>query len=75
MLKGPVRMKVEILRNIIIQTQMERLIGTEVRVNGFRENKGEKLLQLLKSKMEVRVAHGFNSNKNTSLIQKGGTCT
>ena len=75
MLKGPVRMKVDRLRNIKMQIQMEQLRDTEVRVNRFRENKGEKLLQLLKSKMEVRVAHGFNSNKNTSLIQKGGTCT
>ena len=46
----------------------------EVRVNGYIIRVEEKLARLLKLDTEVRVDHGYNSNKKNVLIQEGGAC-
>ena len=53
------------------QLQKDGLGDTKVRVNRTKANLEENMGGLLKSETSVRVAHGFNSNKNFGLRQEG----
>ena len=66
--------KLERLINLVRQSEVNGLVGTEIRMNVSRRIVEDKLERLLKLETEGSVAHIYNCNGNIDIIQEGGTC-